>query len=227
MKKFLLLLAGVSAYMSADAIELTFWMGNQHITPDQTVKFTDIDIVNYDEDGYKEVKMDPKLSISSNIFSSDVKITATCTSGQSIQMCAGGLCRGGVTVTKEGVTVRPNQKLDLGFDYAGEFDLDETIPTVVTVIEAEDVQESDSKVQFIIEMGEAGASVSTIEVNDDFKAVEGGVAYSADKDYTLTITTMSGVNVYTANVSGEGFISLDKGLYVYTFGSRSGKIYIK
>ena len=227
MKKFLLLLAGVSAYMSADAIELTFWMGNQQITPDQTVKFTDIDIVNYDEDGYKEVKMDPKLSISSNIFSSDVKITATCTSGQSIQMCAGGLCRGGVTVTKEGVTVRPNQKLDLGFDYAGEFDLDETIPTVVTVIEAEDVQESDSKVQFIIEMGEAGASVSTIEVNDDFKAVESGVAYSADKDCTLTITTMSGVNVYTANVSGEGFISLDKGLYVYTFGSRSGKIYIK
>ncbi|MDE7457729.1 MAG: hypothetical protein K2M77_02575 [Muribaculaceae bacterium] len=227
MKKFLLLLAGVSAYMSADAIELTFWMGNQQITPDQTVKFTDIDIVNYDEDGYKEVKMDPKLSISSNIFSSDVKITATCTSGQSIQMCAGGLCRGGVTVTKEGVTVRPNQKLDLGFDYAGEFDLDETIPTVVTVIEAEDVQESDSKVQFIIEMGEAGASVSTIEVNDDFKAVEGGVAYSADKDCALTITTMSGVNVYTANVSGEGFISLDKGLYVYTFGSRSGKIYIK
>ncbi|MDE6239178.1 MAG: hypothetical protein K2M54_04230 [Muribaculaceae bacterium] len=227
MKKFLLLLAGVSAYMSADAIELTFWMGNQQITPDQTVKFTDIDIVNYDEDGYKEVKMDPKLSISSNIFSSDVKITATCTSGQSIQMCAGGLCRGGVTVTKEGVTVRPNQKLDLGFDYAGEFDLDETIPTVVTVIEAEDVQESDSKVQFIIEMGEAGASVSTIEVNDDFKAVEGGVAYSADNDCTLTITTMSGVNVYTANVSGEGFISLDKGLYVYTFGSRSGKIYIK
>ena len=227
MKKFLLLLAGVSAYMSADAIELTFWMGNQQITPDQTVKFTDIDIVNYDEDGYKEVKMDPKLSISSNIFSSDVKITATCTSGQSIQMCAGGLCRGGVTVTKEGVTVRPNQKLDLGFDYAGEFDLDETIPTVVTVIEAEDVQESDSKVQFIIEMGEAGASVSTIEVNDDFKAVEGGVAYSADKDCTLTITTMSGVTVYTANVSGEGFINLDKGLYVYTFGSRSGKIYIK
>ncbi len=227
MKKFLLLLAGVSAYLSADAIELTFWMGNQKITPDQTVKFTKIQIETYEDDGYKEVKMDPKLTISSDIFSSDVQITATCTSGQDIQMCAGGSCMGGSTVTKKGVTVRPNQKLDLGFDYAGEFDLDETIPTVVTVIEAEDVTEPASKVQFIIEMGEDGASVSTIQVNQDLKAVEGGVAYNAAESTALKIVSIVGINAYSGTVSGQGVINLPKGLYVYTFGKRSGKIYIR
>ena len=227
MKKFLLLLACASAYFSAGAIELTFWMGNQKISPDQTVKFTDIDVITYDEDGYKEVKMDPKLSISSDIYSSAVKITATCTSGQSIQMCAGGSCRGGETVTKENVTVRPSQKLDLGFDYSDEFDLDETIPTVVTVIEAEDVETSGSKVQFVIEMGEEGAAVSTILVNNDFKAVDGGVAYKASENCNLKIVNIIGQNVYSANVSGKGVINLPKGLYVYTFGKHSGKIYIR
>lgn len=227
MKKFLLLLAAVSAYLSADAIELTFWMGNQKITPNQTVKFTDIEVTTYDEDNYKEVKMDPKLSLSTDIYSSNIKITATCTSGQSIQMCAGGTCRAGVSVTKEKLTVRPSQKLDLGFDYGEEFDLDDPIPTVVTLIEAEDVTESGSKVQFIIEMGEEGASVSAIEVRDDFKAVEGGVAYKTTQNCPLRIVNILGVNVYSANVSGEGVINLPKGLYVYTFGNRSGKVYIR
>ncbi|MDE6367806.1 MAG: hypothetical protein K2K94_01050, partial [Muribaculaceae bacterium] len=195
--------------------------------PNQTVKFTDIDVVTYDEDDYKEVKMDPKLSLSTDIYSSNIKITATCTSGQSIQMCAGGTCRGGESVTKEKVTVRPNQKLDIGFDYSDEFDLDEPIPTVVTVIEAEDVTESGSKVQFIIEMGEEGASVTAIEVFDDIKAVEGGIAYKSSGNCALRIVNILGVNVYSANVSGEGVINLPKGLYVYTFGKRSGKIYIR
>ncbi|MDE5555846.1 MAG: hypothetical protein K2J10_11785 [Muribaculaceae bacterium] len=227
MKKFLLLLAGVSAYLSADAIELTFWMGNQKITPNQTVKFNDIDVVTYDEDGYKEVTMDPKLSLTADIYSSNIKLSATCTSGQIIQMCAGGTCNAGESVTKEKITVRPNQKLNLDFEYADEFDLDEPIPTVVTVIEAEDVTESGTKVQFIIEMGEEGASVTAIEVRDDFKAVEGGVAYKAAKNCPLRIVNILGVNVYSATVSGEGVINLPKGLYVYTFGNRSGKVYIR
>lgn len=227
MKKFLLLMAGISVCLCADAITLTFWMGNKQITPDETVKFTDIQITEYEEDEYKEVKMDPNLYISSNIFSSDVKITATCTSGQSIQMCAGGTCRGGEKVVKEGVTVRPNQKLELGFDYSDEFDLDEKIPTVTTLIEAEDVTESGSKVQFVIVMGEKDASISTVEVADDFKAVEGGIAYKTDEPCSVKIATVSGISVYSGTVSGNGTINLPGGLYVYTFGNRSGKIYIR
>lgn len=227
MKKFLLLLAAVSAYLTADAIQLTFWMGNKKITPDQTVKFTDIEVETYDEDGYKEVKMDPKLKLGTDIYSSNVKIIATCTSGQSIQMCAGGTCRGGESVTKENITVRPSQLLDLGFDYTDYLELDEDIPTVETVIEAEDVKVSGSKVQFIIIMGKEGASVSTIQYSDEISPVDGGLAYKADEPTALKVTSIVGINVYSATVSGEGTVALPKGLYVYTFGKRSGKIYIR
>lgn len=225
MKKFLLILMCAYATFSASAVELSFWLGNKKITPGQTVQFTDITTDLYTD--YKEVTMKPALYISSDIFSSDVKITAKCTSGQSIQMCAGGTCRGGVTVTKDQVTVRPNQKLDLGFDYIGELDLDEAIPTVVTVFEAEDIYESDSKVTFVLEMGEKSASVSVIEAFDDLKAVDGGIAYKADEATQLNVAAISGVNVFSATVSGEGFIALPAGIYVYSFGERTGKLYVR
>ena len=227
MKKFLLALSCMFAIYSANAIELTFWMGNHKITPGSTVEFNDITVNVYEDDQYKEVIMKPDLSISTNIYSSSVKITATCTSGQSIQLCAGGTCRGGETVTQEKVTVRPNPNVALGFDYIGEFDLDDEIPVVVTVIEAEDVNESGSRVQFVIEMSEKNASVSEIEVLDELKAVDGGLSYKCDEATDLVVTTLAGVSVFSATVSGEGHIALDKGLYVFTFGGKSGKIYVR
>lgn len=228
MKKFLLLLAGIAVGFSANAIELSFWLGNQKITPGQTIKFTDIEVTEYEGDNYKEVLMKPELYLLSNIYSSDIKITADCTSGQQIALCAGGTCLGDTKVVKEKVTVRPNQKLDLGFDYFGEFDMDEQIPTVVTAFEAEDVTVSGSKVQFIIEMGEKSASVTAVEVFDDLQPVEGGIAYKTSGEAAhLRITSIVGINVFSADVNSEGFIALPKGLYVYTFGNRSGKIYIR
>lgn len=225
MKKFLLLIACFSAVCSASAIKLSFFINDTEIKAGETVKFSDIKVVS--EDDYVEVTMAPALYLVSDIFSDEVKVTAACTSGQSISLCAGGVCKGGETVVKEGVTVRANEKLELGFDFIGEFDTEEEIPVVVTSIEAEDVSEEGSKVQFVIEMGKDVAAVTAIELSDDFKAVEGGVAYKADGATALTITALNGVTLCSATVEGEGFISLAAGLYVYTFGDKSGKIYIK
>lgn len=225
MKKLLLSLACVCAFFSANAIQLSFWLGDQKITPGQTVEFTDI-TVNTD-DGYKDVKMAPDLYLQTSLFSSDIKIVASCTSGQKIAMCAGGKCMGGETVIKENITINTNQKLPLDFDFADEFDIDEEIPTVTTVIEAEDVTEPGSKIQFVITMGEKNAAVSAIEVFDDLKAVDGGIAYKTEGECTLNVTTLSGVSVFSSNVAGEGIVSLPQGLYVYSFGERTGKIYIR
>lgn len=227
MKKFLLLIAAIAVGVSANAVELSFKMGGKTITPGQTVIFNDVEITTYDD--YKEVTMDPGISIISDMYSSNIKITATCTSGQKIEMCCGGACMGDYTVVKEKLTLHPNQPLPLDFEYRNEdLDLDEEIPTVVTTIEAEDVTEEGSKVQFVIEMGEKSASVTAIKVYNDLQPVEGGIAYKADNEGTaLRITSIVGINVFSANVSGEGFIALPKGLYVYTFGNRSGKIYIR
>lgn len=225
MKKFLLLIAALSAFCTANAIELTFWLGNKKIAANETVKFTDVKVDTYE--GYKEVTMKPQLYLSADIYSSDIKITANCTSGQLIQMCAGGTCRGGVTVTKEEVVVQTNQKLDLGFDCITEVDLDQAIPTVVTVIEAEDVTESGSKKQFIIEMSGNSASISSLEKSDDIKPVAGGLAYNTETATALTVTNITGRNVFSSTVSGAGYVALPKGLYIYSFGGRTGKIYIR
>ena len=225
MKKFFLSFACVCAFLSANAIQLSFWLGDQKITPGQTVEFTDI-TVNTDE-GYKDVKMKPDLYLQSSIFSSDIKIAATCTSGQEIAMCAGGMCMSGENVTKTNITINTNEKLPLEFDYIGDFDLDEEVPTVTTLLEAEDVTEPGSKIQFIISMGEKNAAVTAIELFDDLKAVDGGVAYKTEVECNLTVATLAGVSVYSANVSGDGLVNLPQGLYIYNFGERTGKIYIR
>lgn len=225
MRKFLLLFAALTAYCSASALELTFWNGNTKITSGQTVEFTDIIVDDWGT--YKEVTMKPALYISSDIYTSKVSISATCTSGQKIQLCAGGTCMGGESVTKENVTVRTNTKLELGFDYITELDLDEAIPTVTTLIEAEDVTKADSKISFVIVMGEKGASVDEITVNENLYAVEGAIAYKTDAPCTLTLTNLAGINIYSETVAGEGTVNVPAGLYVYTFGSTTGKVYVK
>lgn len=228
MKKILLLLSFMVICQWASAIELTFWLGNRKITPGETVKFTDIDVTKYEEDGYKEVTMKPELYISSNIFSTDIKLTVTCTSGQSIQVCAGGVCKGGETVVKEGITLRASQKLELGFDYVNyDLDLDEAIPTVITRIEAEDVTEPASKVEFVIEMSEHDASVGVIETSGSLKPVNGGIAYSTDGVTPLCVAGILGEIRFNGNISGKGVINLPKGLYVYKLGDKAGKMYVK
>ena len=117
MKKLYTILLAALCSAGAAATELTFWIGNQKITPGTTVAFDEMTV--NDLGTYKEVTMDPGLSLSTNIFSSDITITATCQSGQTIRMCAGGSCKGGESVTKDNVTIATGQKLPLEFE--GEF----------------------------------------------------------------------------------------------------------
>lgn len=225
MKKLLLSLACIASFCSANAFELSFWLGDQKIAPGQTVTFSDITV--NDSEGYLEVAMKPELYLMSDTYTGDVKITATCTSGQSIGLCAGGQCIGGEKVVKNDVIIGTDEKLNLGFDYIGEFDLDEEIPVVETLFEAEDVTVKNSKVQFVIQMGKDLAGVTAIELNDDLLPVDGGIAYKADAECELTLTNLAGVCVFSSNVYGEGIVDLSHGLYVYRFGDRTGKIYVK
>ncbi|MDE6484083.1 MAG: hypothetical protein K2L14_01645 [Duncaniella sp.] len=225
MKKLLLILSFMAIVQYAGAIELSFWLGNQKINPGETIKFNDITVEDYGT--WKEVTMKPKIYLQSNIYSSDVRLTATCTSGQEIQVCTNGKCRKGATITVSDFTLQTNQKFDIGFDYIAELDSDEAIPVVVTTIEAEDVTTSGSKVQFVIEMSEKGASITEITTSESLKAVAGGVAFNAEGTAQLYITNILGVNVFNREVSGEGTVALPQGLYVYRFGNKTGKIYVK
>lgn len=225
MKKIYLMLLGAVIGFSAHALELKFWMGNQEIVPGSTVEFTDIVVDTYDT--YKEVTMKPELYVSSNIYTSTLSVKATCTSGQSIQMCAGGLCKGGESVTKENVTIRSGVKLDLGFDYISEFDLDEEIPVVTTLLEAEDPTEAGSKVEFVLVMSEEGASLERIEASQEVKSVAGGLWYDIEGRGSLEVYGADGVCRFSGEISGTGLVGLPSGLYVYTLSGKSGKIYVK
>lgn len=211
--------------LSAQAIELTFWLGNDKVDPGSTVEFTDITVDTYDT--YKEVTMKPSLYVSSNIYTSDLTIRATCQSGQSIQMCAGGVCKGGESVTKENVTVRTGSKLDLGFDYIEEFDLDDKIPVVTTLFEAEDVTEPNSRVEFVLVMSEEGASLDMISLPHPLRCVSGGLDYELTGSEMLSVYRIDGTCVYTGEISGQGHLPLGIGLYVYSLGGDSGKLYVK
>ena len=227
MKKiYLSMLALLLCFGVAEARKLTFYIGKTAITPGETVSFEDIVVDDYGD--YREVTMAPELYLTSDIYSSKINITAKCTSGQSIQMCAGGACAMGETVTKENITIQTNAFLELKFDYIVELEGDEAIPVVVTEFSAVDTAYPETAVTFTIVMGEKGG-VTLIENNADLVAVEGGIQYNVEQPTSLEIVDIQGRKVAEATVNGFGFLPIDApaGVYVYTFGENSGKIYIK
>lgn len=227
MKKiYLSMLALLLCFGVAEARKLTFYIGQTAITPGEIVSFEDIVVDDYGD--YREVTMAPELYLVTDIYSSKISITAKCTSGQSIQMCAGGACEMGTTVTKENVTLQTNAFLDLKFDYIVELEGDEAIPVVVTEFSAVDTAYPETAVSYTLVMGEKG-SVTLIENRADLVAVAGGVQYNVEQPTLLELVDIQGRKVAEATVNGFGFLPVDApaGVYVYTFGENSGKIYLK
>lgn len=227
MKKiYLSMLALLLCFGVAEARKLTFYIGKTAITPGETVSFEDIVVDDYGD--YREVTMAPELYLTTDIYSSKISITAKCTSGQSVQMCIGGACSKGESITKENITIQTNAFLDLKFDYIVELEGDEAIPVVVTEFTAVDTAYPETAVAFTLVMGEKG-SVTLIENNADLLAVEGGIQYNVEQPATLELVDIQGRKVAEATVDGYGFLPVDApaGVYVYTFGEKSGKIYLK
>lgn len=227
MKKLYLTLLAALVALGAGARELTFYYGDTPIADGSTITFNDIKVV--DEGSYFEVEMAPDLYISSDIYTQTVEITAECTSGQTIQMCAGGSCSRGTSVTKSKVLLQTKQKLSLQFDYINEFDAGEEIPTVTTVITAFDTKYPATKKSFTIIMGK-NASVSDIATGNVVSYTPDGLAYAFAADSDMAIFDITGKQIYSARLSGSGVVdtsNLAKGLYLYRAGAASGKFIVK
>ncbi len=108
--------------------------------------------------------MNPELFIMSDVDASDVVVTAECTNGQVIQLCCGGMCEAGTTVTKTGIELKAGQMLDtechsIGFTES----LTEKIKSVEAKISAYYASDLSSKIEFNLTMeGEDGAGVEGI-----------------------------------------------------------------
>ncbi len=116
MKKLYMALALALVAVSAGAANLKFYLGDQEIAQGSTVGYSEYEWVEEFEPGVWDIMMKPKIYLESDFFTNTVTITATCTSGHKIQMCCGGQCMSGETVTKSDLTLRQGVKFDLEFN---------------------------------------------------------------------------------------------------------------
>lgn len=229
MNKLYLAICGVALAFTAQARQLSFYIDDTPITSGSTIEFTDVIVDDYGT--AMDVTMAPNLYVSTDLFTNELTVKATCTSGEMISMCAGGNCSSGTTVTKEGVTVQTGEKLPLRFEYmATELDSGTEIPTVTTLIEAEVAGDAGTHIEFVIVMGPEGASVVEIERAQSVVVTSAGLVYNLDAPATLTLYNMCGNRVLEAGLSGSGVLNtgnLARGLYIYSLGGKSGKLFIK
>ena len=215
--------------LTAQARELTFWIGDQKITPGSTLESNKYELI-----GGLMLQMDPQLYISSDIYTSKATITANCTSGQSIQMCCKGSCESGKTVTKEGVKIQTNEKLPLEFEYFEQTPFSGELPTIVTEFTAQDGTYENTRISFILYMGKEGCYAKAVEADNPIMLVPGGIAYNLPEGGTVELFSITGSSVLKAAVHGIGLLdtsSLGRGVYVYSVSapslSRTGKVVVK
>ncbi len=226
MRKLYLFLACLAAF-SAQAVSLKVYMGDKEITPGSTAYFSDYQAEEY-ESGVWDIKMDPKLYVESDFTTNNVSVTAVCTSGHNIQMCAGTNCQIGETVVKDNLTLRKGQKFALEFEYMNMEYEGATVPDVVTKFT---VTGADSgPIEFTVVMGPSAALVSRVEMSDEIRLTSAGIEYGLTSAKDFALYTVDGICVMKASLEGNGLLptnGLVKGVYLYTLDGHSGKIFVK
>lgn len=221
-KQLLLAFALLSGALTASAA-IDMYMGEQKLADNGTYTFNTI---TQDPNGV--FMIEPELSLLST-EETVVNIEARCTSGQSIQMCAGLQCETAPTVRKEDITLLANQPLDLEFEYTNnqaddESQLPKNITTVITV-------EGDEELSFTIVMNSDGSGIRAIVDRDRNVAYANGeLIYNLSKPGNLTLCDTNGRVVLDTAVSGNGSVSLAnlaKGIYIFRLGHNAGKIVVR
>nr|MDE6717967.1 hypothetical protein [Muribaculaceae bacterium] len=198
--------AALFAVLPLSAQKLTFYMGEKPVENGSKVEFKDIEVEDFG-DGLGMITMDPNLTLVSDINTSTVKVTAECTSGQSIQLCAGGQCENGKKIVKEGVILVAGQKLPLLFEYMDMmWDPTTPVPTDVTAeISAVDAANPKTAISFTIVMNPKNSEVKSVFLNDKaFRAVKGGIEYTFDAPAAVAIYNLNGEAVVKTTLNGQG-----------------------
>lgn len=231
MKKFYTLLASLAFIFAANAADnkLTFYIGETPIENGSTVEFNDLTVVDLG-DGWGDVKYEPKLYLTNDFYSSKIKVTAKCTSGESVMMCCGGLCGSGVEVVKENIKMQAASKLALEFHWENpEIEL-AAVPEITVEFEAVDGSGKNAPASFTLVM-KKNAGVADIAANSTNVRVNGKtLAYNVPSATQLSVYSIVGTRVLSQSVSGNGSVALDKlakGCYIYSIAGKTGKFYVK
>lgn len=88
--------------------------------------------------------------------------------------------------------------------------------------------------KFTIVMGPTASEIEIIAESGLLKAVEGAVEYNVDSPSRLSLISLSGAGILTAEISGKGSLStsaIPSGIYIYKIESgntvNTGKIHIR
>ena len=233
MKKiYMIAAAALLTVTTAGARELKFCQGDKVFNAQDRLVWNQCKIEDYGADG-KDYVYDPGISILSDVDANDVIVTATCTTGQNIQLCCGGSCEMGPSITKRNIEVKAGVPLASQLEQTGQtYSADEPIPHVEVELTAQYADDPSSLIKLEI-VFDTGTGIASVKADNDITAVKEGIRYNLTSASEVSLYDMTGRRVVTAKVSGSGIIptaALPAGIYVYSVegtSRRTGKLFVR
>ncbi len=228
MKKIYLAVATAIFATCAQAQSIHFMLGDQVLEEGVTIEDNSPEI--YEDEDYTEWTFEPQLYVVTS-EAANVDIMATCTTGQSISLCLGGVCPVPAPVMNiKNIPLAANSPEFLQFHFMGDGNV---IPSDVEVgffVGYSDNDDVYATMTLIMNKDGKAGTVKVFEKGDSLVSVSGALEYSVEGTSDLALYTTDGNRVLKQTVIGNGTVStasLAKGVYVYTLGNKSGKLVVK
>ena len=236
MKKLLLSIALLSGAVMAANAELYFQFEGENLENGETLNYEGyeyVPVLNPDgsASGMYQFKVDPEIHI---VSTTEVTASVSATANIGIQLCAGGECEKGTSVTKPAVALAANTPLNLQFDWVADgvnFGEDVEIPAIQAKLTATAGNET---ITLNVNMGGFTAGVESLGASLNKIYVSGKTLnYDLSNAAQLSLYSLSGKTILHKSVSGNGSVSLanlPSGVYLYRLAgkeNKSGKFIIK
>ena len=233
MKKiYMIAAAALLTVTDAGARELKFCQGDKVFDAQDRLVWNQCKIEDYGAEG-KDYVYDPGISILSDVDATDIIVTATCTTGQNIQLCCGGNCEMGPSVTKRNIEVEAGVPLASQLEQTGQtYSADEPIPHVEVELTAQYAGDPSSLIKLEI-VFDTGTGITPVTADNEITSVQGGIKYNLTGASEVNLYDMTGHRVLGTTVSGSGIIptvQLPAGIYVYSVEGntrRTGKLFVR
>lgn len=235
MKKFYILAAVTAIAISADAQTLKFTVEGNEITPGQTISYTSKDSEITILPNMVNWFIAPEIKVTGS-ETGTIDVSASCSSGQEVSLCCGSDCETGASVFKRNVGITADIPFNIEFDYhgykTGAPDDTSYLYNVVTAISTEYSGQPSTGTAFtlVINPNQQGGTLTIFENGDSLVSEGGALTYSVECESELNLYDADGKNVLSVKVNGNGSLSassLKNGVYVYTLGSKSGKVIVR
>ena len=226
MKKLYMIAAAALLAAGAQAQTLKVYMGEEEIKLGETTTFNGGEINDFGAVG-KDYKFDPELSLMSD-QSGACTLVADCTTGQNVMLCFGGTCVSSQSIEKTADLVA-GEKMPLQFEFMGyTYTADEAIPEDVTTEFT--AEQGATVISFTVIVNPGNSAVTVLQNDKALRAVKGAVEYSLEAPAEFALYALDDTKVAAWNLAGNGTVStahLPAGIYAYTLGKNSGKLYLR